>query len=273
MPLLCVASPKGGVGKTTLAANLAWELARAGKQVMALDLDPQNALRLHFGMKLQNGHGVMPILRQERHWKLALQQTPSSVLLLPHGRVDIQAALTLAEMMRLDPGLVARMIEEILVDAKTILIVDTPPGPSAALSAILPITDFLVTVMLADATSVALIPAVKDGSAYGRGNVAGLQERHGFVLNQVNLLSRLSRATTDAVSSHLGKQLLGTISRDETVAEAIACQQSVSGYRPVSRAAQDIALLSSTIDERLTAIAAMSTAYAETRRGYAGLAS
>ena len=88
MPLLCVASPKGGVGKTTLAANLAWELARAGKQVMALDLDPQNALRLHFGMKLQNGHGVMPIMRQERHWKLALQQTPSSVLLLPHGRVE-----------------------------------------------------------------------------------------------------------------------------------------------------------------------------------------
>ncbi|WP_148660019.1 ParA family protein, partial [Klebsiella pneumoniae] len=24
MPLICVCSPKGGVGKTTLAANLAW---------------------------------------------------------------------------------------------------------------------------------------------------------------------------------------------------------------------------------------------------------
>ena len=31
MPLICVCSPKGGVGKTTLAANLAWALARAGR--------------------------------------------------------------------------------------------------------------------------------------------------------------------------------------------------------------------------------------------------
>lgn len=28
MPLICVCSPKGGVGKTTLAANLAYSLAR-----------------------------------------------------------------------------------------------------------------------------------------------------------------------------------------------------------------------------------------------------
>ena len=39
MPLICVCSPKGGVGKTTLAANLAWALARAGSKVLALDFD------------------------------------------------------------------------------------------------------------------------------------------------------------------------------------------------------------------------------------------
>jgi cellulose biosynthesis protein BcsQ len=50
MPLICVCSPKGGVGKTTLAANLAWALARAGSKVLALDFDVQNALRLHFGV-------------------------------------------------------------------------------------------------------------------------------------------------------------------------------------------------------------------------------
>lgn len=38
MPLICVCSPKGGVGKTTLAANLAYSLARTGSKVLALDL-------------------------------------------------------------------------------------------------------------------------------------------------------------------------------------------------------------------------------------------
>jgi cellulose biosynthesis protein BcsQ len=55
MPLLCLASPKGGVGKTTLAANLACGLAGLGARVVALDLDPQNALRLHFGVPLHDG--------------------------------------------------------------------------------------------------------------------------------------------------------------------------------------------------------------------------
>ena len=46
MKVITVVSAKGGVGKTTLAANLASVLAARGRRVIALDLDPQNALRL-----------------------------------------------------------------------------------------------------------------------------------------------------------------------------------------------------------------------------------
>ena len=48
MKVITVVSAKGGVGKTTLAANLASVIAARGRRVLALDLDPQNALRLHF---------------------------------------------------------------------------------------------------------------------------------------------------------------------------------------------------------------------------------
>ena len=59
MPLICVCSPKGGVGKTTLAANLAYSLARTGSKVLALDFDVQNALRLHFGVPLNDERGYV----------------------------------------------------------------------------------------------------------------------------------------------------------------------------------------------------------------------
>ncbi|MBZ4235966.1 AAA family ATPase, partial [Mycobacterium tuberculosis] len=49
MPLICVCSPKGGVGKTPLAANLSHSLARTGSKVLALDFYFHNPLRLHFG--------------------------------------------------------------------------------------------------------------------------------------------------------------------------------------------------------------------------------
>lgn len=45
MPVIVVANPKGGVGKSTLATNLAGALARAGHAVMLGDADKQHSAR------------------------------------------------------------------------------------------------------------------------------------------------------------------------------------------------------------------------------------
>jgi chromosome partitioning protein len=45
MPVIVVANPKGGVGKSTLATNVAGALARAGHAVMLGDIDRQQSTR------------------------------------------------------------------------------------------------------------------------------------------------------------------------------------------------------------------------------------
>ena len=45
MPVIVVANPKGGVGKSTLATNLAGWLARQGRAVMLGDVDRQQSAR------------------------------------------------------------------------------------------------------------------------------------------------------------------------------------------------------------------------------------
>src|SRR5271165_3258038 len=108
MTLICFASPKGGVGKTTLAANVAAEMARAGLRVIALDLDPQNALRLHFGVPLQDGAGFTHLLTQQPDWRRCLYETPYGISLLPYGSSGVGDAIALASATAQMPALLQR---------------------------------------------------------------------------------------------------------------------------------------------------------------------
>ena len=44
MAIIAVAGRKGGIGKSTIAGNLAAEFVRRGRSVIALDADPQHSL-------------------------------------------------------------------------------------------------------------------------------------------------------------------------------------------------------------------------------------
>jgi chromosome partitioning protein len=51
MPVIVVANPKGGVGKSTVATNLAGALARGGRAVMLGDVDRQQSARQWLGLR------------------------------------------------------------------------------------------------------------------------------------------------------------------------------------------------------------------------------
>jgi chromosome partitioning protein len=53
MPVIVVANPKGGVGKSTLATNVAGWLARQGQAVMLGDVDRQQSARQWLGLRPQ----------------------------------------------------------------------------------------------------------------------------------------------------------------------------------------------------------------------------
>ena len=241
MSLICFASPKGGVGKTTLAANVADGLVRLGHRVLAIDLDPQNALRLHFGVSLMDRVGFVAGLRDRPEWRDHLRETESGVGLIAHGALDLRGALDLAAALDGDGDLLAAPMRDMLSDPGLTVVADLPPGPSQALAVLAPMSTMVIGILQAEAISAALVPEIESGRFLGTGTMAALLAgRLRVVLNAVDLNSRLSRASAEAVARHLGFRMLGAVSREESVAEALACQRLILDHAPDSRAASDL---------------------------------
>lgn len=241
MPLIILTSPKGGVGKTTLTANLAEALHRNGRKVLLLDLDPQNALRFHFGIPLIEQSGLMAELTRRPDWRALVLRTASGPMLLPHGAVGLQAALEQSLWLEREPALLTQPVREMLADPDLLVLADLPPGPSQVLALTAPLASIVLTILRSEAISAAMLGEVESGRFLGHDMAGALQPgRLKFILNGVDLQSRLSRAAAEAVAQHLGPRLLGAVRQDENLAEALAQMRPLQEVAPATAAAEDI---------------------------------
>lgn len=238
MPLICVCSPKGGVGKTMVAANLAYALARSGNKVIAIDFDVQNSLRLHFGMPISDGRGYVADAIELSDWSQFILKAGANTFLLPYGEVNETQRITFEHYLLNDPLFLQRGLKNIISHPELIVIADLPPGPTAVLKAMQPLADLHIVVMLADCASVSLLPHVQDHRFLGM----PLNSKKGeyYVINQSDIRRTLNRDVTQFMEQRLHNQLLGIIHRDESVSEANASQRSVIDFSPLSAAAFDI---------------------------------
>ncbi len=241
MPLICVCSPKGGVGKTTLTANLAYALARSGSKVLALDFDIQNALRLHFGVPLSDGRGYVAKAAEVSDWSQFVLTAGGNIFVLPYGDATEEQRQLFEERLTHDEHFLVRGLNTLLNYPGLIIVADFPPGPSAALKAMSRLADLHLVTLQADTASLSLLPHVENNRLTG--DVLNRKAGHYFVLNQSDNRRQVSRDVTAFMEQKLGNQLLGVIHRDESVLEANASQQSIFDFSPASAAAFDIELI------------------------------
>lgn len=238
MPLICIASPKGGVGKTTLTAGLAFALQRLGLPVTVIDFDVQNALRLHFAIALGDPRGYVAHAEQP-DWQSLVLQTPSGVGVLPYGTVSEAQRLRFEACLTETPALLEKALRGLLSTPQMVVLADTPPGPSPALNALNAIADIRIAVLLADAASASLLPQIEQGLFYSsKGARSPLPVIH--IVNQVDRRRRLSADATEFMRTRLRGSLLGLVHRDETLAEALASQQSIFSFDAGSAAAHEL---------------------------------
>ncbi len=97
MRTIAVMNQKGGVGKTTSSVNLAAGLARQGKRVCLIDLDPQAHASLHLGVEVASGaHSVYQVFTGARGFHDISQMVSQNLWLAP---ADLDLAATELELV------------------------------------------------------------------------------------------------------------------------------------------------------------------------------
>jgi len=240
--IVSVVSPKGGVGKTTVAANLAAAIAAAGRGVLLIDLDPQNAARLHHQMPLSDGAGlaVQTLLRQP--WANAAFRGPYGVDCLPFGALTDQDRRSFEHELDANPQWLRENIKALGLNPGSIVILDTAPGGTPYLPQALQASDIALCVLLPDAASFVTLPAM--ARWYAEAAQTNPSLRGFYVLNRMNNARLLCRDVGTALSRDLGDSLLPVeINFDSAVEEALASQSPILKYAPESPASRDFAAL------------------------------
>ena len=93
MRRIAIINQKGGVGKTTTAVNLGAALARLGRRVLVVDMDPQANASMNLGAELEPGEpSTYTILTQGGRVSETLRKTSTEGLSILPSHLDLSGA-------------------------------------------------------------------------------------------------------------------------------------------------------------------------------------
>lgn len=126
--IIAITTPKGGVGKTTTAVNLAVALAQRKKRVLLLDLDPAGQCAPTLGYKSKSITGdILDVLSFKKSFKSVIHKTEDKNLnFVPMRRLDYEHELKLSKFS--SDELIIKSILSDEVFSYNYIIVDCPPS-------------------------------------------------------------------------------------------------------------------------------------------------
>ena len=127
--VITVTLRKGGSGKTTTAVNLASSLAKHGKKVLLIDLDPQANATVSLGIDSVNTPSIAHTLQGVHPIHHVINDPAKGFDLIPSNQILAQIEATLATDPAKYAGIIKTVIAPLLPQYDYILI-DTPPSES-----------------------------------------------------------------------------------------------------------------------------------------------
>lgn len=231
---ITVTSGKGGVGKTSLVANIAVCLAQAGQRVIILDADLGLAnIDVVFGVRPK--HNLMDVVNGDMNIDEIMIQGPSGIQIIAGGS-------GVSELAQLDVAKTQRLFNQLrfLEDKTDFLLIDTGAGISDSVISFCQAADQIVVITTTEPTAMA--------DAYGIIKIISNRRPDSHVSVLVNRVDddcegaqvheRLARVANDFLGFEVHH--LGTLPQDRNMHLAVRQQTPLLLFSPMSPAAVGI---------------------------------
>jgi len=212
--VVAITSGKGGVGKSTLAANLAYELATMGLKVGIMDADIGLAnLDVMFNVRAEKN--ILHVLKGEAGFREIVVPIEPNLWLIPGESGD--------EILKFsDATIVSRFLDEAqALENLDFLLIDTGAGIGESIQMFLRAADDVVVVTVPDPA------AITDAYAMIK-VISKSRDRVGLVVNQVKnaregekIFETIEKVARSNIESSFKLELLGTVREDAYVARSV----------------------------------------------------
>ena len=235
--IICVASGKGGVGKTTLCSNLAAALARFGRSVIAVDCNLTTSnLGLHLGVPLYPVT-LQDVLKKDVDVEDAIYYHSGGFRVVPADMSLLKSHSSTADKL-LD--VFYNLAHN---GGSDFILIDSSAGLGRETKTAIEASDEMITITNPE------LPALVDALKLGQIAESLHTKNLGMVLNRVR--HEPHEIKKEEAEEFLNLPLIGLINEDRAVSKAISAKEPVVMHKPHSMAARQFnAVAANLIGER-----------------------
>jgi chromosome partitioning protein len=263
MPVIALLNQKGGVGKTTLTANLGGSWAKQGRRVLLVDNDPQASLTQGL-LGPEATAGLLPEATIAGLYAGTAQSPRQAVRPTDFVGLDLLAGSERAASYNNgDPHREAWERQNCLVEALgdlapayDVALVDCPPNLNLCSWAALAAADAVLIPVQPEDYGAQGLPAVRRSIEAVRRAINPRLRVLGLVASMVQARRAVHQLYLETLRAQYGVELFTTmIPEAAELVEATMLRKPVAWHKPRGAASKALAALAAEIDARLVAIA------------------
>ncbi len=259
MKVMAITNEKGGVGKTTTAVSLAYELKQLGKSVLLIDNDPQSNLTTHCGTRNPQKEGFYSLTKlyeiilenlSGNNWTDdGLDQEPlppiEKVVIQKNGFNYISADLNLesAERQMYITSGTDRIMEDVInkyADGYDYVLIDCRPSLGKLTVNAMAVSDSIIIVMPCEHYAIEGMNSLLRSIKTVKKRLNHKIQIEGILLTQYQGRHILTQDLSKIIRDQIGKQInifKNVIPTSVKVKEAVALNKAIGEYKPDNPAA------------------------------------